>query len=209
MALHGLHGEPCFRDPLVSQTPFDFDCVEVRDVSKHQSRRRALAHVSLTGRGGEILGLLGPNGAGKSTLLNVLATLMHPTSGEVRYGGKLSREIGDALRGRIGLLGHDLFLYGDLSAREESRILRPAERRSAAPRAGGSGPRRRAVDGSVARARERIFARAPAATGARARAHPRSATRPAGRAIHGLGRRLVHGARGSGCAPCALRACSS
>jgi heme exporter protein A len=102
----------------VSQTLFDFDSVEVRDVSKHYGRRRALAHVSLTGRGGEILGLLGPNGAGKSTLLNVLATLMHPTSGEVRYGGKLSREIGDALRGRIGVLGHDLFLYGDLSARE-------------------------------------------------------------------------------------------
>jgi heme exporter protein A len=103
---------------LVTTTSFDFDTVEVRDVSKHYGRRRALAHVSLTGRGGEILGLLGPNGAGKSTLLNVLATLMRPTSGEVRYGGKLSRDIGDALRGRIGVLGHDLFLYGDLSARE-------------------------------------------------------------------------------------------
>jgi heme exporter protein A len=102
----------------VTTTPFDFDTVEVLDVSKHYGRRRALAHVTISGRGGEILGLLGPNGAGKSTLLNVLATLMRPTSGEVRYGGKLSREVGDALRGRIGVLGHDLFLYGDLSAKE-------------------------------------------------------------------------------------------
>jgi heme exporter protein A len=102
----------------VSAAPFDFDTVDVCDVSKHYGRRRALAHVSLTGRGGEILGLLGPNGAGKSTLLNVLATLMRPSAGEVRYGGKLSRDVGDPLRCRIGVLGHDLFLYGDLSARE-------------------------------------------------------------------------------------------
>jgi len=97
---------------------FDFREVEVRDVSKHYGRRRALAHVELTGRAGEILGLLGPNGAGKSTLLSVLATLMRPSGGEVRYGGRLAQEVGDRLRGRIGVLGHDLYLYGDLTARE-------------------------------------------------------------------------------------------
>jgi heme exporter protein A len=102
----------------MSQPAFDFDTVEVRDVSRHFGRRRALAHVTLSGHGGEIVGLFGPNGAGKSTLLSVLATLMRPTSGEVRYGGRLSRELGDRLRGRIGVLGHDLFLYGDLTARE-------------------------------------------------------------------------------------------
>lgn len=96
----------------------DFDEVEVRDVSRHFGRRRALSHVSATFRAGEIVGLFGPNGAGKSTLLGILSTLSRPTSGEVRYGGKLAREIGDPLRARIGVLGHDLFLYSDLSARE-------------------------------------------------------------------------------------------
>ena len=97
---------------------FDFDRVEVEDVSRRFGRRRALAHVSLAAHAGEVVGLFGPNGAGKSTLLGVLSTLLRPTSGSVRYGTRQAREIGDVLRTRLGVLGHDLFLYGDLTARE-------------------------------------------------------------------------------------------
>jgi heme exporter protein A len=96
----------------------DFDAVDVRDVSRNFGRRRALSHVTLTCHRGEILGLLGPNGAGKSTLIAILATLIRPSSGDVRYGRQTAREGGDALRAKIGVLGHDLFLYGDLSAEE-------------------------------------------------------------------------------------------
>jgi ABC-type multidrug transport system ATPase subunit len=87
-------------------------------VARHFGRRRALAKTSLTFRAGEIAGLFGPNGAGKSTLLGVVSTLVRPTTGEVRYGASTARALGDALRGRIGVLGHDLFLYGELTARE-------------------------------------------------------------------------------------------
>ena len=96
----------------------DFDEVAVRDVSRHYGRRRALARVSLTCRAGEVLGLLGPNGAGKSTLLAILATLLSPSSGEVRYGGRAGTEAGPALRARLGFLSHDLHLYPELTARE-------------------------------------------------------------------------------------------
>lgn len=65
-----------------------------------------------------MLALLGPNGAGKSTLLSITATLLDPSSGEVRYGEHTARESGAALRARIGLLGHDLYLYPELSAAE-------------------------------------------------------------------------------------------
>ena len=98
--------------------PFDFDAVQINRVSRHFGRRRALSNVSLTLRAGDIVGLLGPNGAGKSTLISVLATLAMPTSGDVRYGGRLSREIGAPLRDRIGLLAHELYLYPELSARQ-------------------------------------------------------------------------------------------
>ncbi len=87
-------------------------------MSRHFGRRRALAKTTLTFRAGQVTGLFGPNGAGKTTLLGILSTLVRPTSGEVRYGGATARALGDPLRGRIGVLGHDLFLYGDLSARE-------------------------------------------------------------------------------------------
>lgn len=96
----------------------DFDVITLTDVSRHFGRRRALGRVSLTARSGDIVGLLGPNGAGKSTLIGVLATLVAPTSGDVRYGSQTSRQAPPALRGRIGLLAHDLHLYPELSARQ-------------------------------------------------------------------------------------------
>jgi heme ABC exporter ATP-binding subunit CcmA len=96
----------------------DFDRVEVRDVSRHFGRRRALSHITFDARAGRIVGLLGPNGAGKSTMLAVLATLLRPTSGDVRYGSLAAGAHGAGLRSRIGVLGHDLFLYPELTARE-------------------------------------------------------------------------------------------
>ena len=97
---------------------FDFDHLVVEDVSRNFGRRRALHRVNLTCRAGEIVGLLGPNGAGKSTLLAVLSTLLTASSGEIHYGPATSRAMGPELRARLGLLGHDLYLYPELTARE-------------------------------------------------------------------------------------------
>ena len=96
----------------------DFDRVEMTDVSRHFGRRRAVSHVTLNVAAGDILGLLGPNGAGKSTLIGMLATLVAPTSGVVRYGGQTARDAGASVRGRIGLLAHELHLYPELTARQ-------------------------------------------------------------------------------------------
>ncbi|HWW85823.1 MAG TPA: ABC transporter ATP-binding protein [Vicinamibacterales bacterium] len=96
----------------------DFDFVDLRDVSRHYGRRRAVSRVSLTARRGDIIGLLGPNGAGKSTLIGVVATLVAPTSGEVRYGDETAQTLGASLRQSIGLLAHELHLYPELSARQ-------------------------------------------------------------------------------------------
>jgi heme exporter protein A len=95
----------------------DFSFVAVEEVSRSFGRRRALSRVSFRAAQGEILGVLGPNGAGKSTLLGILATLLRPTAGRVRYGD-IDTQDGAGLRARIGVLGHDLFLYPELSARE-------------------------------------------------------------------------------------------
>ena len=96
----------------------DFDTVQLADVSRHFERHRALAKINLIARAGDIVGLLGPNGAGKSTLISVVATLARPTSGEVRYGGETADRLGVTLRRRLGLLGHELFLYPELTARQ-------------------------------------------------------------------------------------------
>ena len=95
-----------------------FDRVSVDDVSRHFGRRRAVSRVTFTVARGQILGLLGPNGAGKSTLLAMLGTLLRPTSGSIRFGALDVTTGSEALRALIGVLGHDLFLYPELTARE-------------------------------------------------------------------------------------------
>jgi heme ABC exporter ATP-binding subunit CcmA len=97
---------------------FDFDHIELSDVSRHFGRRRAVSHVSLKARAGEIIGLLGPNGAGKSTLIGMMATLVTPSSGTIAYGGSPASQAGAAIRGRIGVLAHELHLYPELTARQ-------------------------------------------------------------------------------------------
>lgn len=96
----------------------DFDHIELTDLSRHFGRRKAVSRVSLSLRAGDILGLLGPNGAGKSTLLGMLATLVAPTTGVIRYGGVTAAEGGARIRSRIGVLAHELHLYPDLTARQ-------------------------------------------------------------------------------------------
>ncbi|MFM8534550.1 MAG: ATP-binding cassette domain-containing protein, partial [Acidimicrobiia bacterium] len=48
---------------------------------------------------------------------NILATLLQPSRGSVTYGEQTSAD-GAAVRAQIGMLGHDLFLYPELTARE-------------------------------------------------------------------------------------------
>ena len=96
----------------------DFTTVIFTDVTRTFGRRRALNRVSLQLTAGEIVALLGPNGAGKSTLLGLAATLLEPSSGTIHYDTRTARAGGLPLRRSIGLLGHDLFVYPELSAAE-------------------------------------------------------------------------------------------
>jgi heme exporter protein A len=95
----------------------DFTSLSFTDVSRSYGRRWALNRVSLRCDAGEIVALLGPNGAGKSTLLALAAVLLSPSAGTVRYGDHEAHAT-PALRQRIGLVGHDLFLYPELTAAE-------------------------------------------------------------------------------------------
>ncbi len=95
----------------------DFTSLSFADVSRSYGRRWALNRVSFRCEAGEIVALLGPNGAGKSTLLSIAASLLSPSAGSVRYGDHQA-DATSALRQRIGLVGHDLYLYPELTAAE-------------------------------------------------------------------------------------------
>jgi len=92
--------------------------LDLREVTRRYGERTALASVSVTLEAGQTLAVLGPNGAGKSTLLRLLATLLRPHGGELHVLGHPLPDEGWAVRGRIGLLGHEPLLYRELTARE-------------------------------------------------------------------------------------------
>ncbi len=58
--------------------------VEVNSLVKNYGNFVAVKGISLNVDEGEIFGLIGPNGAGKTTTLRIVATLLKPTSGEVK-----------------------------------------------------------------------------------------------------------------------------
>jgi len=101
----------------------DFDTLRLIEVTRTFGRRRALNKVSMTASAGTITALLGHNGAGKSTLLSIAATLLQPSSGQVHFGAHDGRTGGASLRSRIGMLGHDLYLYAELSPAENLRFF--------------------------------------------------------------------------------------
>jgi heme ABC exporter ATP-binding subunit CcmA len=82
----------------------------------------ALAGATLTVQRGEIVLLRGPNGAGKTTLLRVCAGLLPLARGEGRVLGHDVTTDRDAIRRRVGLLGHRNGLYLDLSVAENVRF---------------------------------------------------------------------------------------
>jgi branched-chain amino acid transport system permease protein len=61
--------------------------LQVDDVSMAFRGVKALSHVSLEVRRGEILGLVGPNGSGKSTMVNVISGFYKPTGGRLLLNG--------------------------------------------------------------------------------------------------------------------------
>jgi heme exporter protein A len=96
--------------------------LRIESLTRRYGEREALDEVSLTLSEGQTLVVFGPNGAGKSTLLRVLATLLRPHEGQVEVLGHSLPGEAWAVRGQVGLLGHEPLLYRELSARENLRL---------------------------------------------------------------------------------------
>jgi ABC-2 type transport system ATP-binding protein len=85
------------------------DVISVNDLSKtYAGGFRALKHVSLQIRRGEIFSLLGPNGAGKTTLIGIVCGIVRPSEGQILVDGHdIVREY-RAARSLIGLVPQEL-----------------------------------------------------------------------------------------------------
>ena len=102
--------------------------VKLRAATALTVRFPALAGVDLDVTRGEVVVLRGANGAGKSTLLRLCAGLMRLESGTAEVLGCDLAVNRTAVRGRVGLLGHDTALYRDLTAAENLGLWARAAR---------------------------------------------------------------------------------
>lgn len=75
---------PSLSEPLSALNPL----LEVRELSKTY-KTKAVENVSFSLHAGETVGLIGESGCGKSTLGKMIAGLMKPTSGTIRFDGKV------------------------------------------------------------------------------------------------------------------------
>jgi ABC-2 type transport system ATP-binding protein len=97
--------------------------VGLHDVTVDFGPVRALDHISLTVDEGAIVGVLGHNGAGKTTAIRVAATLVRPTSGEVRILGIDAVRHPVQVRRHVGVTGQYAGLDDYLTARENLELF--------------------------------------------------------------------------------------
>lgn len=87
--------------------------IEAGGIHFYYGRHCVLENISLTAGKGEVLGILGANGAGKSTLLKILAGILKPAGGLLRYPDAP----GGALRPQwLGYLAQDREVHWPLEA---------------------------------------------------------------------------------------------
>ncbi len=96
--------------------------LEAEGLARTFGAQRAVDGVSFRLDPGCVLSLLGPNGAGKTTLLRILAGGLRPSEGVVRLGGEALDTRSPEWQSRVGVLSHQGFLYGHLTARENLRF---------------------------------------------------------------------------------------
>ena len=95
--------------------------ITVDGVWKFYGDYPAIRNVSFTVEPGACMALLGRNGAGKTTLLRILAGLSLAARGKVSILGHEVRE--QQARMKIGVLGHGIGIYDELSAIENLKLF--------------------------------------------------------------------------------------
>ncbi len=96
--------------------------IRTSGLGKRFGRQWALAHCDLEVQAGQTLLLAGANGSGKTTLLRLLAGLYRPTQGKIQIFGHDPQKELLTCRQTLSLVGHDHYLYSQLTALETVQV---------------------------------------------------------------------------------------
>lgn len=96
--------------------------IEMQAVTKVYDRKEVLHQLDLKIERGTIYGLLGINGAGKTTTFKLLAGLLPPTAGEIRFDGQPIAQKSKTFLKDMGILIETPVFYDHLSAQENLEL---------------------------------------------------------------------------------------
>ena len=97
--------------------------IRVDGLTKRFGTVTALDGIDLDVPARTVFGLLGPNGAGKTTAIRILSTILKPDAGRAEVlGHDVVREAKE-VRPQIGLAGQYATVDGNLTGRENLRLI--------------------------------------------------------------------------------------
>lgn len=105
-------------DPTPAAADGPAEIIRVVGVTRRFGALMAVSDVSFNVTAGRIVGLAGSDGAGKTTLLRMLATLLAPSSGTIRVGGRDVVRERSGVKEMIGYMPQRFGLYQDLTVAE-------------------------------------------------------------------------------------------
>jgi len=100
--------------------------IEINDLCKNYGDKKALQHLTLKIKSGEIFGFLGHNGAGKSTTLKSLVSIIEPTQGSITVDGLDLQTQRQAVKEKIAYVPDTPDIFLQLSAMEYWDLLTAA-----------------------------------------------------------------------------------
>lgn len=96
--------------------------IDLENVSKTIKNSEVLKDISLHFESGNIYGFIGRNGSGKTMLFRTVSGLIRPTSGSVKYNGKVLGSQLDIIP-RLGLVIENVGLYPEFTGLQNLKML--------------------------------------------------------------------------------------
>ena len=90
------------------ESPSISKMLQIENLTKYFKNTKAVDHISLNVRKGDVYGFLGPNGAGKTTSIRMIMGIIKPDFGTIKLNGK---DINAIERKTLGYLPEDRGLY--------------------------------------------------------------------------------------------------